>query len=69
MKCLRVTLIAVALLALPFVAGAAQTRTQTRTQARSETTTCAIRSGWARRTARAPSESGAASIAGHRSRG
>jgi len=35
MKCLRVTLIAVALLALPFVAGAAQTRTQTRTQARS----------------------------------
>jgi PKD domain/SdrD B-like domain len=35
MKRLRVTLIAVALLALPFVAGAAQTRTQTRTQARS----------------------------------
>src|SRR5206468_10747970 len=35
MQGLRVTLIAVALLALPFVAGAAQTRTQTRTQARS----------------------------------
>ena len=35
MKGLRITLIAVALLALPFVAGAAQTRTQTRTQARS----------------------------------
>jgi len=35
MKGRRVTLIAVALLALPFVAGAAQTRTQTRTQARS----------------------------------
>ena len=32
MKGLRVTLIAVALLALPFVAGAAQTRTQTRTR-------------------------------------
>ena len=31
----RLTLIAVALLALPFVAGAAQTRTRTRTQARS----------------------------------
>ena len=35
MKGRRITLIAVVLLALPFVAGAAQTRTQTRTQARS----------------------------------